>query len=135
MAWEHAPEPTTQSTNNAAILLCCKKIQKPIPTEAEKHLKYDLKELREHPEKLTNAYREYIERNKKEQDDKHDWREWGGYHKTLGKILAKTYPLKQKQTEAMEPNWILLMEKWGTQEEREITLNMPTKKEMRYKKK
>ena len=92
-----------------------------------------MEEIREHPGQLTNAYREYLEQNKEEEEDKHDWGEWGDYHKTLGKLLGKTYPLKKKQTEEMEPSWILLMGKWGTEEDRD-NFEYANKKEMHYKK-
>ena len=39
-----------------------KKYKKPIPTVTGTRIKYDLKELREHPEKLTESYKKYTER-------------------------------------------------------------------------
>ena len=95
-----------------------KKYKKPIPTETGTQIKYDLKELREYPEKLTEAYRKYIEQKEEEMEKEHDWRGWKEYNQILRKLLVQTYPLKEKQTKAIEPNWILLMEKWGTGEEK-----------------
>ena len=43
----------------------------------------------------------------------------GNISKTLGKLLEKTYPLKKKDTDAIEPTWTLLMGKWGTEKEEE----------------
>ena len=71
--------------------------------ETGKKLRYDVKELIEHPEKLTKAYKEYEEENLTQNQPKRDWAEWEKYRKTLGKLLEKTYPLKKKETEAMEP--------------------------------
>ena len=44
-------------------------------------------------------------------------REWEDYPKTLGRLLAKTYPLKKQEITAKEPAWTLQLEEWGAQEE------------------
>merc|ERR1712112_460451 len=112
-----------------------KKYKKPIPTETGTQIKYDLKELREYPEKLTEEYREYTEREAEGLGEKHNWREWKEYNQTLRKLLVQTYPLKEKQTKAMGPNWILLMEKWGTEEEKRGFKYDNRKREMPYTRK
>merc|ERR1712112_53122 len=67
-----------------------KKYKKPIPTETGTQIKYDLKELREYPEKLTEAYRKYTEREAEGIEEKRNWREWKEYNKTLRKLLVQT---------------------------------------------
>ena len=96
-----------------------KKYKKPIPTETGKNLKYDIKELRENPEKLTKAYQEHEKQNSSHNQQEHDWAEWEIYQGKLGKLLEETYPLKKKDTEIVEPTWKTLMEKWGTDIEKE----------------
>ena len=44
--------------------------------ETGKKLRYDIKELREHPENPTKAYREHEEENLAQNQQKHDWAEW-----------------------------------------------------------
>lgn len=104
---------TMQLYYNAA-----KKYKKPIPTETGKNLKYDVKELRENPAKLTTAYEKHEKQNTSQNQQKHDWTEWESYQTNLGKLLEETYPLKKKDTEITEPTWTTLMEKWGTGEEK-----------------
>ena len=87
--------------------------------ETGKKLRYDIKELSDHPEKLTKAYQEQEDRKKERGEQRHEWTEWEEYQKTLGKLLEKTHPLKKKETKAMGPTWTLLMEKWGTQKEKD----------------
>ena len=73
-----------------------KNYKKPIPTETGKNLKYDVKELRENPEKLTKAYGEHEKQNTSQNQQEHDWAEWETYQTKLGKLLEETYPLKRK---------------------------------------
>ena len=116
------PKPTTQGANDAAILQRSKKYKKPIPTETGKNLKYDVKELRENPEKLTQAYQKYDEQKGTQHQDnnqEHEWKNWETYQKRLGKLLEEAYPLKKKDTGIAEPKWTTLMEKWGTDKEKE----------------
>ena len=81
-----------------------------------KRLKYDIKELRLHPEKLTKAFQDQQDRGETHEST-HDWEEWETYQKTLGELLVKTYPLNKKETTAKEPEWALLLGKWGTRQE------------------
>ena len=81
--------------------------------ETGKKLKYDVKALRENPEKLTKAYQKNEEKEETRQQEnkqEHEWKEWETYQKKLGKILEETYPLKKRDTEATEPKWTTLME-------------------------
>merc|ERR1712112_185631 len=99
-----------------------KNTKKPIPAETGKKLKYDVKELRVNPEKLTGAFQKYDKQNETqehENNQEHEWEEWETYQQRLGKILEETYPLKKKDTETAEPKWTTLMEKWGTEKEKE----------------
>ena len=89
LEWKHESEPAAPSTDNATLLQRGKEIQKTIPTETGKKLRYDVKELREHPERLTRAYNEHEERNPTQEQQNQDWTEWETYQKTLGKLLEK----------------------------------------------
>ena len=108
-----------------------KKYKKPIPADTGARLKYDIKELRLHPEKLTKAFQEQEQEAKEQQETKHDWEEWGYYQKTLGKLLEKTYTLSKKPTMEKEPEWTLKLEEWGTNKEIE-DLEYAHKKEVLY---
>ena len=63
-----------------------KKYKKPIPPETGARLKYDIKELRLRPEKLTEEYQEQEQDKKTKtlQDARRGWGEWEDYQKTLG---------------------------------------------------
>ena len=58
-----------------------KKYKKPIPTETGEKLRYDVKELREHPERLTSAFHEYEGKNPTQEQQNQDWAEWEIYQK------------------------------------------------------
>ena len=75
LAGKHAPEPTTQSKNDATILQRGEEIQKPIPAETDRNLKYDIKELRKHPGKLTEANQKRQQEIDETKQPDHDWRE------------------------------------------------------------
>ena len=122
---------TTKLYYNAA-----KKYKKPIPAETGRNLKYDIKDLRKRPEKLTQSYQEQQKGEDRTQQPNHDWRERGEYQQTLGKLLVKTYPLKRKDTKAKEPEWTQHLEEWGT-EKRDRGPNICPRKEreISYKKK
>ena len=94
-----------------------KKYKQPIPADAGLRLKYDIKEIRLHPEKLTRSFQEKEQEAKGEQETIHDWEQWGDYQKSLGKQLEKPYPLRKKTTMAKEPEWTLKLEEWGTNKE------------------
>ena len=111
-----------------------KKYKKPIPADNGARLKYDIKELRPHPEKLTKSLQEHQQETNERQEIKHDWGEWEGYQKTLGGLLEKTYPLRKKETMAKEPDWTLKLEEWGAEKEIE-DLEYARKKEAPYNKK
>ena len=71
---------------------------------------------------MTKAYQKNEEKEETKQQEnhqEHEWKEWETYQKKLGKILEETYPLRKKDTEATEPKWTTLMEKWGTEKEKE----------------
>ena len=97
--------------------------------ETGKKLRYDIKELREHPEKLTKAYQEQEDRKKERGEQRHEWTEWEEYQKTLGKLLENV-PDKKKETKAMEPTWTRLMEKWENAKGKGGTGICPQKRNM-----
>ena len=80
------------------------------------------------PGKLTNAFQDHQQGKEKEHETIHDWKEWGGYQKTLGALLVETYPRSKKETNAKEPEWTLKLEKWGTQKEIDELEYAPQKK-------
>ena len=53
-----------------------KKYKQPIPNEAVGKLKYDVKELRGNPEKLTKSYREYEKHHSSQTHQVREWAEW-----------------------------------------------------------
>ena len=69
------------------------------------------------PGKLTNAFQDQQQEAEKEQEPTHDWKEWGNYQKTLGKLIVETYPRSKKETITKEPEWATQLGKWGTQKE------------------
>ena len=66
-----------------------KKYKKPIPADNGARLKYDIKELRLHPEKLTKSFQEHQQESNERQEIKHEWGDWEDYQETVGKLLGK----------------------------------------------
>ena len=81
---------TTQLYDSAA------KIQKPIPSETGTQLKYAIKELRLHPEKLTHAYQEQQKKENKTATE-HDWGECADYQKRSGNYWSRHIHSKNKK--------------------------------------
>ena len=110
---KYASEPTAYGTDNATLLQRSQSIQKADTCRNWKRLKYDIEELRLRPGKLTKAFQDQKQEEAKEQETTHDWEEWGNYQKTLGELLAKTYPLSKKETITKEPEWAMELENGG----------------------
>ena len=96
-----------------------KKYKNPIPAETGRNLKYDVKDLRKHPEKLTEAYQKQQQEIGRTEQPGHNWREWEEYQMALGKLLFKTYPLKKKDAKAQEPEWTSRLDEWGAEKEKD----------------
>ena len=96
---------TTQLYYNAA-----EKYKHPIPADTGTRLKYDIRELRLRPERLTKAFQEQEQEAKTPQEAKNG----RNIKKTLGKLPEKTYPRSKKATMAEEPDWALKLKEWGT---------------------
>ena len=75
---------TMQHYYNAA-----EKYKKHIPAATGTRLKYDIKELRLRPKKLTKSFQELQQETIEQQEIRHDWEDWEGYQKTLGGLLEK----------------------------------------------
>ena len=90
---------TTQLCYNAA-----EKYTKPIPADTGVRLKYDIKELRLHPGKLTTSLQEQEQEAKKQQVPTHGWEGWEDYQKTLGKLLEKRTHSAKKRRWRKNPN-------------------------------
>ena len=43
--------------------------------------------------------------------------EWLNYKTQLGKELSQIYPLRKKQTNPTEPEWVTKLEQWETEQE------------------
>ena len=58
LARQYEPEPAAQSPEDETILQRSKEIKTPTPSDTGEELRYDIRDLRLHPEKLTTWYQE-----------------------------------------------------------------------------
>ena len=74
---QHRVQPTKLYYNAA------EKYKHPIPAVTGARLKYEIKELRVRPEKLTESYQEQEQAKETAtlQESRHDWEEWGNTRK------------------------------------------------------
>ena len=103
-----------------------KKYKTPTPTDTEKTLRYDIRELRLRPAKPTNWHQdqdqETVEtkaQQGKAQQQKSDntAQEWMRCQGQLGKSTHQLYPLSKKQTCPEEPGLVTKLEEWGEEKE------------------
>ena len=90
-------------------------------------LKYHVRELRIHPEKLTKWHQEQEQEaakanalNKETQkQEKIDnaTHEWLNYKNKLGAAITQIYPRRNKQTHAGEPEWVTKLAQWRHEKE------------------
>ena len=57
----------------------------------------------------------------------------GNISEETRETTGRNLPTQEKDTEIVEPKWTTLMEKWGTDKEKE-EINQAYKKETRYRK-
>ena len=58
-----------------------KKYKQPIPADTGTRLKYDIRELRLRPERMTKLFQEQEQETKAPQETRHGWGEWGDIQK------------------------------------------------------
>ena len=96
-----------------------KKYKAPTHAETGAKLKYDILELRLHPERLTKWYRcredeaNSLKEKEKQKKKEHEVQEWILYETQPGEALQQLYPLRKKQTKPEEPSWVTRLEEWG----------------------
>ena len=61
-----------------------RKYKNPIPTEAGKNLRYDIKELRESPGKTNKNLAEEVKQDSSQSRQENEWAEWETYQRKLG---------------------------------------------------
>ena len=108
------------------------KYKTPTPQDTGGGLKYDLRELRLHPEKRQavpktrkgtrgkqeeNTMKNTHNKTNGQEHTNNIMQSWLNYKTQLGKALTRIYPLSKTQKNPEEPEWVTKREQWGTEQE------------------
>ena len=92
----------------------------PTPSETGAKLKYDIRELRLRPERITKWYKgledeEYAQQEKGNQKKKeNDAQDWALYETQIGEAPQQLYPLRKKKGNPAEPELVTALGMGGT---------------------
>ena len=107
-----------------------KKYKKPTPAETGARLKYDVQELRLHPEKLQKRYQEQEQEAKQqEQNAANAAQGWGNYKEQLGKAMGGI-SAQYGKIKPTEPSWVLRLGEWGIARNTTTGTCLPKKKDV-----